>query len=62
METYPLNKEMIMSDVLACDAPVRPIKPGHPPPAPPEPAPEARPAPATFSAELGRIFIGLLGR
>lgn len=62
METYPLNKEFTMPDVLAYDTPIRPIKPGDTQPAPAGRPPEARPAPAAFSFELRKIFAGLLGR
>lgn len=62
METYSLNKELTMPEVLAYDTPIRPIKPGDAQPAPAGRPPAARPAPTAFSDELHKILAGLLGR
>lgn len=61
METYPLNKEAAMPDVLAWDLPIRPIKPGDGLPSD-QAAPGPLPPRAGFLGELNKIFAGLLGR
>lgn len=62
MESYLLNKESIMPDVLAYDLPIRPINPGDTKPAPADDAAGAPPAPVSFLAEWRKILGGRLGR
>jgi hypothetical protein len=62
MESYLLNKEFIMPQVLAYDTPIRPIKPGDRQPAPAERPAGSLPAPASFFVEWRRILMGRLGR
>ena len=58
METYSLNKETAMPDVLNYDTPIRPIKPADKVPSPAD----RLPVPAAFMDELRNILGGLLGR
>lgn len=58
METYSLNKETAMPEVLNYDMPIRPIQPAD---KVPQPA-DRLPVPSAFMDELRNIFGGLLGR
>lgn len=62
MESYSLNKEITMPDVLAYGTPIRPIKPADRKPAPAECPTDAPPAQATFFAEWRKILAGRLAR